>query len=106
MLNLKAVICYPCCNHHWKCNKGIKCAQRKVLNYTLEAVQGSGRRHSGHGGSIHCAELNARDVEGYGGRLQPRLYHLQGTCQNGSHRTTTPKQGQRERQKYNLLDLF
>lgn len=53
-------------------------------------MQGSGCSHSGHGGSVHCAQLNAGDVERYGGRLQPRLYHLQRARQNGSHRTTTP----------------
>lgn len=72
------------------------------MRYLLKAVQGSGRGHTGDAGPVHGAQLHLRDVERHRGRLQPRLYNLQWTRQDGAD--CAPTAGQKDNKSGNSTD--
>ena len=59
-------------------------------------MDGPGRRHAGHAGSVDGAELHLGDVEGHMGGLEAGLHHLQRTGEDGAHRTPASRRGGEE----------
>lgn len=68
-----------------------KWAQTLVQVHSLQTMERS-RRNSGYsvdGSTIHCVEMNFRDVESHRGGLQSCFYNFQWTCQNCTNSTST-----------------